>query len=153
MQEAHVMVRAKGDKAMAQDRTPTRETGVTQAETAWFGPLTIVDMKQAAASVSQAYRNFALLAVNQHSIRLAVMEGEYRWHYHPHSDECFVVLEGELEIDIAGGETFLIKPWQAFTVPAGITHRTRARIRTANLCFENSSAHTEVAFVDTSRGV
>jgi|SRR6185369_15679699 len=135
---------------MADDRTQANETRVTQAETAWFGPLTIVDIKQTAASVSQAYRNFVLLAVNQHSIRIAIMEGEYPWHHHPHSDECFVVLEGELEIEIAGGETFHIKPWQAFTVPAGITHRTRARRRTANLCFEDSRAHTDVTVVDTA---
>jgi mannose-6-phosphate isomerase-like protein (cupin superfamily) len=138
----------KGDRAVADDRAQNSETVVTQAETASFRPLTIVDMKQTADSVDQTYRNFVLLDVNQHAIRMAVMEGEYPWHYHPYSDECFLVLEGELEIDVADSRTFHVMPGQAFTVPAGVTHRTRARKRTVNLCFEDRGAYTDVVFVD-----
>jgi len=39
--------------------------------------------------------------MNNPCVRLAVMQGEFRWHQHPRSDECFLVVEGELEIDAA----------------------------------------------------
>jgi mannose-6-phosphate isomerase-like protein (cupin superfamily) len=133
---------------MTDYRTQRTENVVTHVEDALFSPMTVVDIKQAAASVEQTYRNFVVLDVNQHSIRMAVMEGEFRWHRHPHSDECFLVLEGELEIDIADGRTFRVKPGQAFTIPFGVTHRTRARTRTVNLCFEDRNAYTDVIFED-----
>jgi mannose-6-phosphate isomerase-like protein (cupin superfamily) len=124
------------------DRQPTHE------EVASFAPLTVVSLSQAASSVQQSYQNFVAFEVNNHCVRVAVMQGEFRWHHHPGSDECFLVLEGELEIDLADDRTFRLKPGDAFTVPAGVVHRTRAQARAVNLCFEDRNAYTEVVFVD-----
>ena len=124
------------------------DTAVAHVEETAFPPLTIVDLKKAAATVNQTYKNFVLTDVNQHCVRMAVMQGEYRWHHHPHSDECFLVLEGELEIDLADGRTVRLTPGQAFTIPTGVKHRTRARTRTVNLCFEHRDAYTDVVFDD-----
>ncbi len=79
---------------------------------------------------------------------MAVMQGEYRWHRHPRSDECFLTLEGCLEIDLADGPTIKLSPGQAFTVPAGTIHRTRSEVRSVNLCFEHLKAYTDVEFVE-----
>ena len=133
---------------MTDHRTSRDEHAVTHVEEALFPPLTIADLKREAASIEETYKNFVVFNVNNHCVRLAVMEGEYPWHHHPHSDECFLVLEGELEIDLASGQTFQLSPGQAFTVPAGVVHRTRAKARTVNLCFEERSAHTDVVFTD-----
>jgi mannose-6-phosphate isomerase-like protein (cupin superfamily) len=127
-------------------RTHALDNTVVHTEEAAFPGLTLVDLKREAASVLQAYRNSVVFNVNDHCLRLAVMEGEFRWHRHPRSDECFLVLEGELEIDLAQGQTFRLKPGQAFTIPAGVTHRTRSRTRAVNLCFENQAAYTDVVF-------
>lgn len=116
--------------------------------TAAFQALTQVDLKQLAASVREDYRNFPLLKVNGHCVRLAVMNGEYRWHSHPASDECFLVLEGKLEIDFADAPTVILEPGRLFNIPAGVRHRTRARTRTVNLCFEDEQAYTDVIFDD-----
>ncbi len=121
---------------------------MTHDERAAFPALTAVNLTDAAASVEQAYKNFVIFGVNQHCVRMAVMQGEFRWHRHPRSDECFLVLEGELEIDLADGRSFRLKPGEAFTIPAGVVHRTRSRIRTVNLCFEDRSAYTDVEFED-----
>jgi mannose-6-phosphate isomerase-like protein (cupin superfamily) len=53
-----------------------------------------------------------------------------------------------LEIDLADGQTFHLKPGEAFTIPAGVVHRTRSRTRAVNLCFEDQSAYTNVIFDD-----
>jgi mannose-6-phosphate isomerase-like protein (cupin superfamily) len=73
---------------------------------------------------------------------MAVFEGEYPWHVHPGSDELFLVLEGRLEIDFADRPGVVLGPGDAVTVPAGAVHRTRARERTVNLCFEHLAAET-----------
>ena len=133
---------------MTDYRTQSTEDAVTHVEEALFPPLTIIDLKQQAASVDQAYKNFVVCNVNNQCIRLAVMQGEFRWHQHPHSDECFLVLEGELEIDLAGGQTFRLKAGELFTIPAGVLHRTHSRARAVNLCFEDRNAYTDVVFED-----
>ncbi|HZR05396.1 MAG TPA: cupin domain-containing protein [Candidatus Udaeobacter sp.] len=125
------------------------DDSVVHCEKAEFPSLTTVNLSREAASVAQAYRNSVIFNVNDHCVRLAVMEGEFRWHQHPHSDECFLVLEGELEIDLAGGKTFRLKPGEAFIIPAGAVHRTGSRTRAVSLCFENQKAYTDVIFEES----
>jgi mannose-6-phosphate isomerase-like protein (cupin superfamily) len=115
-------------------------------EQAAFAGLVAVDLKQQADQVTERYKNSVLLNVNQHCVRLAVMEGEYPWHRHPNSDECFLVVEGELEIDLDDGKLVVLKPGQMLTIPAGVRHRTRARKRTVNVCFEEKLAYNDVVF-------
>jgi|SRR5215469_10774776 len=129
-------------------RTQHNDQQQTYEEAASFAPLTVVNLNQAASSVQQSYKNFVAFDVNNHCIRVAVMQGEFRWHQHPRSAECFMVLEGELEIDLADGRSFHLQPGDAFTVPAGVVHRTHAEKRTVNLCFETRDAYTDVVFVD-----
>jgi hypothetical protein len=112
------------------------------AEPARFPPLTLVDVTAEAAAVTTDYRNQVLTRVNISCLRLAVMTGEYPWHHHPDSDELFLIVEGCLEIDLAGGPTLCLNPWQCVVVPAGAVHRTRARVRTVNLTLEKLAAAT-----------
>ena len=112
------------------------------AEPIRFPPLTVIDVAAEAAAVRADYRNQVLSRVNTSCLRLAVMTGEYPWHRHPDSDELFLIVEGRLEIDLAGGPTLCLEPWQCVVVPAGTVHRTRAKARTVNLCFEHAGAAT-----------
>jgi mannose-6-phosphate isomerase-like protein (cupin superfamily) len=133
---------------MTDYRIQHNDDAVTHSEEAAFPSLAVVDLKRAAAAVDQPYRNFVVLNFNNHCMRLAVMEGEFRWHQHPRSDECFLVLEGELEIDLANGQTFRLRPGEAFAIPAGVVHRTRSRARAVNLCFEDRTAYVDAVFAD-----
>jgi len=95
---------------MTDYRTAQDNKTTTHNEEAAFPALTVVNFGQQAAAVDQNYKNFVVFDVNNHCVRLAVMQGEFRWHQHPHSDECFLIVEGELEIDLADGRTFRLKP-------------------------------------------
>lgn len=120
----------------------------THQESARRAVLEVVSLAREAAAVTQEYENFVVLPVNDHRVRLAVMTGEFRWHRHPRSDECFLVLEGELEIDLRDRPTVLLRPGEAFSIPAGTSHRTRSRERAVNLCFERRDAYTDMVFED-----
>jgi len=98
------------------------------------------------ARVTDSYRNMVMNRVNDSCLRLAVFNGEYRWHYHPKSDELFIVVEGCLAIDLQGRRELRLYPWQSVIVPAMTVHRTRAIGRTVNLCFEAFAAET--VFID-----
>lgn len=118
------------------------------AQTARYPPLTVVDVHAEQAAVTEPYRNEVLVDVNDDCVRLAVFEGEYRWHHHPDSDELFLVVAGTLQIDIAGGNRIELSEWQSVVIPAGTVHRTRAIGRTVNLTCEKSGART--VFVESA---
>lgn len=63
---------------------------------------------------------------NGHDVMVVKVLGEYHWHAHPDTDDFFLVLDGELEIDLEGGRTVLLKPGQLYVVPRGVQHRPRA---------------------------
>lgn len=117
------------------------------AQTARYPALTVVDIRAEQAAVAESYRNQVLVDVNTDCMRLAVFEGEYRWHHHPDSDELFLVVAGTLQIDLADGNRIELTEWQSVVIPAGTVHRTRAIGRTVNITCEKSGAQT--VFVET----
>jgi mannose-6-phosphate isomerase-like protein (cupin superfamily) len=106
-------------------------------------PMQQTNLSTLSQSITDQYKNFVVNYVNDSCIRLAVMKGVYPWHFHPTSDELFMVLEGELFIDFQDRDTVALKPHDIFTITAGVIHRTRATQRTVNICFEHSDATTE----------
>lgn len=120
------------------------------AQDACYPNLRAIDIRVLQQAVSEPYRNDVLSNVNDACLRLAVFEGEYRWHQHPDSDELFMVMAGKLQIDLAGTGTIELTEWQYMVVPAGTVHRTRAIGRTANITFEKRHART--VFVDAAGG-
>ena len=103
-------------------------------------------LKEISDRVDRSYDNFILENVNDHCLRIAVMQGEYRWHYHENTDELFVVLEGELKIEIKDNDTVFLKPGEFITIPSKTIHKTSATTRTVNLTFEKNADDT--IFVD-----
>jgi mannose-6-phosphate isomerase-like protein (cupin superfamily) len=100
-----------------------------------YGALALVDVPAEIAE-HEPWFNQTLTSVNDSVVRLGVIEGDFHWHRHDDTDEFFLVLEGELHIDVQDRETVVLEPHQGFTVPRGIEHRTRAPVRTAILMVE-----------------
>jgi len=92
----------------------------------------------AEAAAHEPWFNQTLTQVDDAVVRLGVIHGDFHWHKHDEQDEFFLVLEGQLLIDIEGGETVTLDPHQAFTVSRGVVHRTRAPVRTAILMVERA---------------
>src|SRR3954454_12376105 len=100
-----------------------------------FGQLQEFDVAAFAAG-HEPWFNQTLTTVNDSVIRLGVVEGEFHWHKHEREDEFFLVLDGELEIEVDGGETFVLGPQQGVTIPRGVMHRPRAPKRTVIVMVE-----------------
>jgi hypothetical protein len=71
-----------------------------------FGSLRLIDVGAEAAAVGDEWVNQTLTTVNDSVVRLGVVEGQFHWHKHDGEDEFFLVLDGELEIEVEGGDTF-----------------------------------------------
>ncbi len=60
----------------------------------------VIDINGSAASITDNYKNFVAAALNDHVVRMSVMTEDFYWHYHPNSDETFMVIEGTLLLDL-----------------------------------------------------
>jgi mannose-6-phosphate isomerase-like protein (cupin superfamily) len=99
----------------------------------------------AESSTHSGYDNHPLTQINDHVVRIATMTEPYHWHFHPNSDETFLVIEGRLAIDFESGSLEL-QPGQLLTIPSGVRHRTRpVGERSVNLTFEKAQSETVAA--------
>jgi mannose-6-phosphate isomerase-like protein (cupin superfamily) len=60
--------------------------------------------------------------LNDSYVKLVKVQGEFVWHQHAEEDELFVVIQGELTIQLRDGEIRL-GPGEIAVVPKGVEHR------------------------------
>lgn len=63
---------------------------------------------------------------NDNEVRLVKTEGEWIWHKHDETDELFLILEGELDMEFRD-RTITLSPGELLVVPRGTEHRPAAR--------------------------
>lgn len=63
---------------------------------------------------------------NDNEVRLVRVEGEFIWHQHVDTDELFLILDGELEMEFRD-RTEVLGPGELIVVPRGTEHRPCAR--------------------------
>ena len=100
-----------------------------------YGQLTVIDIPREVAE-HEPWFNQTLTRVNDCVVRLGIVQGEYHWHKHDQEDECFIVLEGQLLVDVEGRGTVVPDRHLGYTVPKGVMHRTRALEKTVILMVE-----------------
>lgn len=72
---------------------------------------------------------------NGHDLMVVKVEGEFVWHAHPDTDDFFMVLKGEVDIEMRD-RTVTLREGEVFVVPAGVEHRPVARAEAHLLLIE-----------------
>jgi mannose-6-phosphate isomerase-like protein (cupin superfamily) len=123
-----------------------------------------IELAAALARFDQLWSPRIVTTVNDYDVRIAKVAGEHVWHAHDHTDEFFLVLDGELRIALRdgadGAEREVVLPRGAvFVVPRGVEHRPSAPDGASILMFEPSGTssvgerHDEVpGHVDATTG-
>ncbi|MEU2774819.1 cupin domain-containing protein [Streptomyces sp. NPDC007162] len=104
-----------------------------------------ISLARALASFDDVWSPRIVTAVNDYDVRVAKVEGEHIWHVHDHTDEFFLVLDGELRIALrepAGERTVVLPKGSVFTVPRGTEHKPHARVPTEILLLEPTGTLT-----------
>ncbi|MFD9327293.1 cupin domain-containing protein [Streptomyces sp. NPDC060065] len=104
-----------------------------------------IALPTALASFTDLWSPRIVTSVNDYDVRVAKVEGEHVWHVHDHTDEFFLVVEGELHIALrepAGERTVVLPKGSLFTVPRGTEHRPYAPGPTSILMFEPTGTLT-----------
>ena len=73
--------------------------------------------------------------VNDYDVRIVKIQGEFTWHRHTDSDEFFLVIDGQLTIQMRD-RNVVLAPRELFVVPRGVEHCPRADVETAVLLLE-----------------
>ncbi|MEU4714816.1 cupin domain-containing protein [Micromonospora purpureochromogenes] len=123
-----------------------------------------INLAVALAGFDQLWSPRIVTRVNDYDVRIAKVAGEHVWHVHDHTDEFFLVLDGELRIALRDGDgdgerTVVLPRGAVYVVPRGTSHRPSSVDGAAILMFEPSGTssvgdrHDEVPeHVDATTG-
>jgi len=86
-----------------------------------------VNLTTALASFNDVYSPRIVARINDYEVRIAHAMGEHLWHVHEHTDEFFLVLDGQFDVSLrdANGDetTVVLHTGDLFVVPKGTEHK------------------------------
>lgn len=99
-----------------------------------------VILKSALATLSEHWSPRIAGELNGQHVKLAKLKGEFIWHHHDHEDELFLVIKGELAIELKPPhDTVTLREGEFIVIPRGVEHRPVAREECHVLLFEPAS--------------
>lgn len=85
-----------------------------------------VNLKERLSLFNEHWSPRTVAEFNGHDVMVVKVEGEFNWHAHADTDDLFLVLSGEIDIELRDG-TVTLKTGEMFVVPKGVEHRPVAK--------------------------
>jgi len=83
---------------------------------------TAINFQQKLSLFTEQWTPKVIAEMNDYQFKLVKLQGDFIWHEHQHTDEAFLVLEGQLRIDFRDGAVHL-GPGEMYVVPKGVEHK------------------------------
>lgn len=100
----------------------------------------VVNLARSFASFTEHWSPRIAGELNGQHVKLAKLQGEFVWHHHEHEDEMFLVIKGELVIELKPPhETVTLHEGEFAIIPRGVEHRPVAHGECHVLLFEPAS--------------
>jgi mannose-6-phosphate isomerase-like protein (cupin superfamily) len=93
------------------------------------------NLDKALASITAPWQPHRLTSINDYDVKVVKLRGEFVWHTHPNTDELFLVISGELVIQLRDGDVRL-GPGDVYVVPRGVEHCPKAEQEVSAVLFE-----------------
>jgi mannose-6-phosphate isomerase-like protein (cupin superfamily) len=101
------------------------------------------DVAAALATVTDHWSPRVVGQVNDQYVKVAKLLGELVWHAHDDEDELFLVVSGDLRIQLEGDREVRLGPGQFYVVPKGVRHNPIAEQEVEIVLIETvTTAHT-----------
>ena len=85
-----------------------------------------VNLKEKLARIATHWDPHVVADYNGNDVMVVKFKGEFPFHKHDTTDDFFLVLEGEMVMDIEGEPSRPVRAGEMFVVPRGVVHRPRA---------------------------
>lgn len=96
-----------------------------------------INLAQKLATFAEHWSPRTVATVNGLDVMVAKLQGEFTWHHHDDTDDCFLVLKGTLDIELRD-RVVTLQPGEMYVVPRGVEHRPVAREEVHVLLLEAS---------------
>ena len=84
-----------------------------------------VNLSEKFALFSEHWTPKIISELNDYQIKIVKLKGDFVWHDHGDTDELFLVVEGEMEIEFED-HTMSLKAGEMCVVPKGVRHKPKA---------------------------
>jgi mannose-6-phosphate isomerase-like protein (cupin superfamily) len=81
-----------------------------------------INFSEKLAKLAEQWSPRNIAQMNDYHFKVVKIQGEFVWHDHPETDEVFIVLKGQFEIQLREGSV-LLKQGEMFVVPKGVEHK------------------------------
>ena len=81
-----------------------------------------ISFQQKFSKFSEHWAPKIIAKMNDTHFKVVKVQGEFVWHDHPETDEVFVVLKGQLEIQFRDGQ-IILNEGEMYVVPKGVEHK------------------------------
>jgi len=85
-------------------------------------PYTAINFQQKLSLFTEQWTPKVVAEMNDYQFKMVKLQGDFVWHAHEHTDEAFLVLEGQLRIDFRDGAVE-IGPGEMYVVPKAVEHK------------------------------
>ena len=81
-----------------------------------------INLKEKLSKFTDHWSPRIIAEMNDYQFKVVKIKGDFVWHNHDDTDEVFIVLEGEMNIEFKD-ETVELKEGEMFVVPKGVEHK------------------------------
>jgi mannose-6-phosphate isomerase-like protein (cupin superfamily) len=81
-----------------------------------------INLAEKLATFTETFQPRTVGQFNGHDLMVVKVQGPFVWHKHDDTDDCFLVLAGNLTIQLRDRDVHL-GPGELFVVPRGVEHR------------------------------
>ena len=113
----------------------------------------VINPSEVSAGLTEYWSPKIIGEVDDNYVKVAKLKGTFTWHTHEDEDELFLMLKGQLKIEMKS-ETVVLNPGDMYVVPKGVAHNPIADEECEVLLFERkSTAHTGEVQMEKTRSI
>lgn len=84
--------------------------------------INVVNLAEKFSLVHELHAYKVIAAMNNYYFKVVKCKREFIWHNHPETDEVFIVVKGNLQIDLRD-KTLDLQPGEMVVIPKGVDHK------------------------------
>ena len=86
----------------------------------------VINFKEKFGRIENLHSYKIIAQMNNYYFKLVKMKRDFIWHQHPDTDEVFIVIDGDLTIELRD-KTLTLKKFEMVVIPKGVEHKPSSK--------------------------